>query len=700
MRKALSLAVFMLLTSNAWAQDRLIDAVDAATQSKAKMIQVMVDQIFSFSELGFQEVETSRYVTGILERNGFDIQRGTSGIPTAWWASWGSGKPVIAFGSDIDGIPKSNQKPGVAYHDPLVPGAPGHGEGHNSGQAVNVAAALALKEVMEREGISGTLVLWPGVAEELLGSKAWFVRDGAFSDVDLVFFTHVSSSLQTSYGQGSGTGLVSVQFSFQGEAAHGAGDPWRGRSALDAVELMNVGWNFRREHLHPLQRSHYVIVDGGDQPNVVPANATVWYYIREMDYEGIARNYEIGKNIAQGAALMTDTEMSYKVVGAAWPRHFNKVIAENMYTQIQQVGLPEWTEDDQRLARALQKELGNDERGLNMELDTLRAPGGVRTSGGSDDIGDVSWAVPTVTLRFPANMPGIQGHHWSSAVAMATPIAHKGSLAGARVMARTAMQFFANPELVGDAWDYYRDVQTRDMTYTSFLSDSDAPPIEMNKGRMAQYRGQLEQYYFDPERYDTYLEQLGITYPTLRQAESQSDDQFRSMYEQGKTYEEFVEGAERRHAAWLENSENGTVPDDILRRATAVGGTWRLLAVAVDGCSDSVGTIPYLADLVDAVDGLEMRIIGSEAGLEIMQSHRTPDGRPATPTVLLLDSEFDEAGVFIERPTPLQEWAQGALDSLGVQEFLKQKAAWYEEDLGRLTMEEVVVLMETASGSR
>ena len=506
----------ILVARTSFAQDHLIQEADAAAQQHAKLVQVMVDKIFSFSELGFQEVETSAYVTGILQENGFTVRHAVSGIPTAWWASWGSGKPVIAFGTDLDGIPKASQKPGVAYHDPLVEGAPGHGEGHNSGSAVNVAAALAVKEVMERNNLPGTLVLWPGVAEELLGSKAWFVRDGLFQDVDLVFFTHVSSNLRVSYGPSNGTGLVSVQFSFDGEAAHGAGDPWRGRSSLDAVELMNVGWNFRREHLNPLQRSHYVIVDGGDQPNVVPARATVWYYIREMDYDGIARNYEIARKMAEGAALMTDTEMTYRVVGAAWPRHFNKVIAEEMDTHIQAVGLPEWTEADHTLARALQKELGNREQGLDTELDSIGVPTGPRRSGGSDDIGDISWAVPTVTLRFPANMPGLQGHHWSSAVAMATPIAHKGSLAGARVMARTAIEFFANPELVEDAWDYFRDVQTKDVTYTSFLGDVD-PPIYMNQERQGAFRGELEKYYYDPSRYDTYLEQLGITYPTVRQ---------------------------------------------------------------------------------------------------------------------------------------------------------------------------------------
>ena len=333
-----------------------------------------------------------------------------------------------------------------------------------------------------------------------------------------MIFTHVSSNLSVSWGQGGGTGLVSVEFTFAGQAAHGAGAPWRGRSALDAVELMNVGWNFRREHLRPLQRSHYVISDGGDQPNVVPSRASVWYYFREMDYPDIKRNFDIGVKMAEGAAMMTDTEMSYRILGSAWPRHFNKVIAETMYEHIQAVGLPEWSEADQTLAHAVQRVMGSDEEGLPTELSELRDPPEPdrRRSGGSDDIGDVSWAVPTVTMRFPSNIPGLPGHHWSNAIAMATPIAHKGATAGAKALAATALDFFTKPELVEQAWAYFNDVQTQDMQYTPFISEDDEPAIHLNAEIMQRFKPELSQFYFDSDRYDTYLEQLGITYPTVR----------------------------------------------------------------------------------------------------------------------------------------------------------------------------------------
>ena len=245
---------------------------EAAAEVEAMRVQTqqMVDQVFSFAELGFQEFETSKYLTSVLEKNGFKIERSYAGIPTAWFATWGSGKPVIAIGSDIDDIPQASQKPGVAYHDPIIAGAPGHGEGHNSGVPLNVTAALAVKKIMEREKLPGTLKLWPGVAEELVGAKAYLIRAGLFRDVDVSLFAHVGSNLGAGWGGGFGTGLVSVEYTFQGESAHSAAQPWRGRSALDAVELMDIAWNFRREHLRLQQRSHDVITNGGDQPNVVP----------------------------------------------------------------------------------------------------------------------------------------------------------------------------------------------------------------------------------------------------------------------------------------------------------------------------------------------------------------------------------------------------------------------------------------------
>jgi len=491
--------------------------VQEKVQANAKMAQVMVDKVFSFSELGFQEFEGSRYITDILKENGFEIEYGISGVPTAWWAKWGSGRPVIALGSDIDCIPKASQKPGVAYHDPIVEGAPGHGEGHNAGTPLNVVAVLAVKEIMEREGISGTLIVWPGVAEELVGTKAYYTRDGYFDDVDMCIFTHVGNNLSVSYGQAPGTGLISVEYTFEGESAHSAGSPWRGRSAADATELMNIGWQYAREHMDPYQRSHSVITNGGDQPNVVPSKASIWYYFRHLTYPQIMEMYEWANKIADGAAMMTKTTVTRKVLGSAWPRHFNKVIAEKMYDNIEAVGLPEWSEADQMLAKAVQLEVNsNVTNGLETELEELGRPVSTPRSGGSDDIGDISWKLPTVNLRFPSNIPGLQGHHWSNAISMATPIAHKGVVAGAKVEAMTLLDFLLQPQLVADAKKYFEEEQGMKQKYIPMVSSDDQPAIYLNKEIMEEFKSQLEPFYYDETKYGSYLEQLGIQYPTLR----------------------------------------------------------------------------------------------------------------------------------------------------------------------------------------
>jgi aminobenzoyl-glutamate utilization protein B len=495
-------------------------AADVAAH--AQLTQQIVDQLYSYGELGYQEIETSRYLVQLLRDNGFVVEQGIAGLPTAWIATWGSGKPVLSLGADLDDIPQASQVPGVACHLPLVDGAPGHGEGHNAGPAVNIVAALAVKRLMERDHLPGTLKIWPGVAEELGGGKAFLVRAGYFKDTDIVLFAHVASVLETGWGDTPGTGNISVLYSFKGQSAHAAAAPWRGRSALDAVELMDVGWNFRREHLRPAQRSHYVIKDGGDQPNVVPSTASVWYYLRELDGPHIAELFAIADSVARGAALMTGTSLaSERILGSAWPGHFNKVVAQTMYENIKQVGLPKWSDADQTLAKAVQHELHVAEQGLDSSLAPLPAPPTEeqRHAGFSDDIGDVSWNVPTVVLLYPSNIPNLPGHNWSNGITMATPIAHKGASAGAKVQAMTLLDFLLRPELVQQAWDYFRTVQTKTIHYAPLIRPEDQPALELNVATMEKYRPAMRKLYYEPTKYATYLEQLGVAYPTLRQAD-------------------------------------------------------------------------------------------------------------------------------------------------------------------------------------
>ena len=499
-----------LALAQAPSPDVLKQAAAEMIDARQKFTQEVVDSIYSFSELGYQEKSTADYVTGILRKEGFEITRGVAGMPTAFVASWGSGKPVIGFMADIDGLPETSQKPGVPVHSPLIPNGPGHGEGHNAGQAVNLTAAIAVKQLMQKNGLKGTIRVYPGIAEELLGSRTYMVNAGLFKDVDVMLSTHIGAEFTTMHGA-SGSGLVSTQYTFLGRSAHSAGSPWAGRSALDAVELMDIGWNFRREHIRPEHRSHYVITHGGDQPNVVPPVATVWYYFREWDYERIRDLHALGTKMARAAAMMTDTEMKEQILGAAWPGHFNKPVAEALHANIKRVGMPQWSEADQALARAAQTELQAKPVGLKTSVDELRTATAFGNAG-SDDIAEVSWNLPTVVLRFPGNIPGMIGHHWSSGIAMATPIAHKASTAAAKAHAMTAIDLLTNPELVKAAQAYFTE-QTKTTKWQSLIPVETKAPIHLNKEKMDRFRPELEKLRYDPSKYRTYLEQLGVPYP-------------------------------------------------------------------------------------------------------------------------------------------------------------------------------------------
>jgi aminobenzoyl-glutamate utilization protein B len=245
----------------------------------------------------------------------------------------------------------------------------------------------------------------------------------------------------------------------------------------------------------------------------------VWYFFRELDYEHITELREIGDKMATAATMMTNTSVSARVLGSAWPGHFNKAIAEAMDENIKQVGLPTWTDADQKLAKALQGEIKAPTSGLAIQLRGIRGPAtdaDRNSNGGSDDIGDVSWTVPTVVLNYPANIPNLPGHNWANAIAMATPIAHKGTTAGAKAMAMTLVDLFTKPELVKNAWDYFRNEQTKTRQYQPLISPTDKPATWLNTRIMGDYRERMRKFYYDPAKYDTYLDQLGIQYPTVR----------------------------------------------------------------------------------------------------------------------------------------------------------------------------------------
>ena len=502
------------LPAMALAPDAMKEEAAAHIDGNAKLVQVMVDTVFAYAEPGFQEFETAKYLTGILAKNGFKITMGVAGIPSAWTATWGEEGPLIALGSDVDNLRGVSQIPGSPKLEPIVPGGPGHGEGHNSGMPLQVAAALALKAVMQKHKIKGRLMLWPGVAEELLATKAFYVRDGLFKGVDACIFAHVSSDFSTSYGPAS-NGMISVEYTFKGITSHGAGSPWEGRSALDAVEIMNVAMNYRREHLPLSQRTHYVVSNGGGQPNIVPGIASVWYYFRDYTFDRVKTLFDIGNKTAEAAAMATDTTVTRRTLGYAAPNFGNKPLAELAMANIEKVGMPKWSTDDQAFAKLVQENLKRKVEPLQTKVSPLRAPVEQRipTGGGSDDIGDIMWTVPTITVRFPSNIPSMIGHNVTAAIAMATPIAHKGAVAGAKAVAMTALDLLTTPEELAKAKQYFDTDQQKYDTYKPLLTAADVPDIHVNDDYMRTYRPLNVPYYYDSKKYNSYLEQLGIDYP-------------------------------------------------------------------------------------------------------------------------------------------------------------------------------------------
>lgn len=444
------------------------------------------DSIWIYAELGLQEFRSSAILIRTLEEEGFTVEKGVAGMPTCFVATWGTGKPVIGFLGEYDALPMISQKALTPVKDPVVPGAPGHGCGHNMMGTAGVAAIIAAKRSMEINKIPGTLKFFGSPAEETIISRPYMVREGVFKDVDAIIDNHASSNLATRYGV-DGNAIISAIFTFRGKTAHSAGAPWSGRSALDAVELMNIATNYLREHLFYTHRIHYVITEGGEAPNVVPDKASVWYYVRNTD-ERIEDTFKRVSDCARGAALASGTELDTVIIlTATHQKHVNKGLAETIQKNIELVGLPEWTESENSFAKALQKELGAKETGYPDKINPLREPATIHVGGGSTDVGEVSLIAPTATLNFPGQVPGGTGHHWSTVTAGYGSAAWKGLNAGAKVMAGTAIDLLTDQKLLEAIKNEFAEY-SKSHPYKSFLPEGAKPPLYLNKDLMEKFR--------------------------------------------------------------------------------------------------------------------------------------------------------------------------------------------------------------------
>jgi len=429
--------------------------------------------IHGFAETSLIEHKSAKHLAGMLERSGFIVERGVADMPTAFIASFGSGNPVIGVLAEYDALPGLSQKPAITYKEAVNPGASGHGCGHNLFGPGSVAAAIAMKTVMENHKLPGTVKLFGCPAEETVVGKVYMAKEGIFDDLDVCFTWHPGTKNKVDLGVSRA--MNSFEVIFRGKTAHGSVDPWNGRSALDAVELMNAGVNFLREHVKDPVRIHYVINDGGDAPNIVPDYAKVWYFVRDVDRPGVEAIYERVLKCAEGAALMTETSMEVNLITGVYDYLPNHTLSAIVDKNLRTIGIPQFTEEEQAFAKEMQNNLGIEEEGLSSEIETFEEPKEI--SGGSTDCADVSWIVPTAgelgVVTAPLEIPW---HSWAVVSCSASTIGFKGMNTAAKVLAASCIEVLMDKNAVMKAREEFTE-KTKGFTYKSAVPHDQKPPL-------------------------------------------------------------------------------------------------------------------------------------------------------------------------------------------------------------------------------
>jgi aminobenzoyl-glutamate utilization protein B len=443
-------------------------AVVASVETHAADLAGLSDKIWEYAETALREHKSSKVLADYAEQQGFTVTRGVSGMPTAFIARFGDGKPVIGIMGEYDALPGVSQK-AIPEKSPLVEGAAGHGCGHNMFGAASLGAALAIKEQIAAGKLKGTIVFYGTPAEEAVGGKTYMARDGVFNDVDVMFAWHPGD--QSMADMTTSQAMVDLMVEFKGQSAHAASDPWNGRSALDGALAFMNGVEMMREHMRTSSRVHYVVVDGGDVPNVIPEHAKVWIWARDQKRSEVDALYARIRKIAEGAALMTGTQSTVRLQGGSWEQLLNEPGAKLMDANLRWVGSPTYTADEDAFAKKIQTATNVPAVGMEREI---RALNDQVEEGGSTDVGDVSWVVPTLTLTVATAPKDAPWHAWPVVATGGMSIGHKGLVVASKTLAATMVDLYENPKALREVRSEF-EKRRGGVVFKAYLPDGPPP---------------------------------------------------------------------------------------------------------------------------------------------------------------------------------------------------------------------------------
>ncbi len=473
----LTLMVF-ILPGLVMAQSKKISsdkkAVIQSVERHEKELIELSDKIWGYAETALAETNSSKLLADYAEKQGFRVERGVAEMPTAFIASYGSGKPIIGILGEFDALPGLSQKASPTK-EALEEGKPGHGCGHNMFGAGSLGAAVAIKELMDQGKIKGTIRFYGTPAEETIGGKLYMARAGLFNDLDVCLDWHPSAKIEANAQQSQA--LIDFRVRFEGKAAHAAFDPWNGNSAVDAMELYTTGINYLREHVKPTVRIHYLMENAGDVVNVVPENAQRWVRVRDRSREGMYVVYERIKKMAEGAALMADVEYSIELISGMHEILVNRKGAATLQNNLELLGPLSYTDQEIQFAKGIQEATGKEQTGIDATIKPLRATE-KNPPGGSTDVGDVSWIVPQISLAATTAPKGTPWHSWAVVACGGMSIGHKGMSFAAKSLSMTMVDLFKNPKLVDDMKSEFKE-RKGDYEYKAILPDG-PPPVPGN----------------------------------------------------------------------------------------------------------------------------------------------------------------------------------------------------------------------------